>query len=102
MKRKMKKRKKGVDKSKAPCYYVAVVRAQPQTTTKYARVVELVDSLDSGSSAHSGRGGSTPPSRTIQKDFRKEVLFLFEERIPPAMQVRSKKLYFCLEKKNLQ
>ena len=28
--------------------------------------------------------------------------FLFEERIPPAMQVRSKKLYFCLEKKNLQ
>ena len=43
---------------------------------KYARVVELVDSLDSGSSAHSGRGGSTPPSRTmIKKDFRLEVLF---------------------------
>ena len=34
---------------------------------KYARVVELVDSLDSGSSAHSGRGGSTPPSRTMKK-----------------------------------
>ena len=34
---------------------------------KYARVVELVDSLDSGSSAHSGRGGSTPPSRTTKK-----------------------------------
>ena len=66
MKRKMKKRKKGVDKSKTPCYYVAVVRAQPQTATKYARVVELVDSLDSGSSAHSGRGGSTPPSRTMK------------------------------------
>ena len=28
--------------------------------------------------------------------------FFFEERIPPAMQVRSKKLYFCIEKKNLQ
>ena len=36
---------------------------KPQTN---ARVVELVDSLDSGSSAHSGRGGSSPPSRTIQ------------------------------------
>ena len=43
--------------------------------TKYARVVELVDSLDSGSSAHSGRGGSTPPSRTI-RDRRKPVSFL--------------------------
>ena len=74
MKRKMKKRKKAVDKSETPCYYVEVVRAQPQTTTKYARVGELVDSLDSGSSAHSGRGGSTPPSRTI-RDRRKPVSF---------------------------
>ena len=40
-------------------------------TTRYARVVELVDSLDSGSSAHSGRGGSTPPSRTIRKGLPK-------------------------------
>ena len=31
----------------------------------YARVVELADSLDSGSSAHSGRAGSSPASRTI-------------------------------------
>ena len=30
----------------------------------YARVVELADSLDSGSSVHSGRAGSTPASRT--------------------------------------
>ena len=29
-----------------------------------ARVVELADSLDSGSSAHSGRAGSSPASRT--------------------------------------
>ena len=42
--------------------------------TTYARVVELVDSLDSGSSAHSGRGGSTPPSRTIRNS-RKAVSF---------------------------
>ena len=31
-----------------------------------ARVVELADSLDSGSSAHSGRAGSSPASRTIK------------------------------------
>ena len=30
----------------------------------YARVVELADSLDSGSSVHSGRAGSSPASRT--------------------------------------
>ena len=32
-----------------------------------ARVVELADSLDSGSSAHSGRAGSSPASRTNEK-----------------------------------
>ena len=32
--------------------------------TTYARVVELVDSLDSGSSVHCGRAGSSPASRT--------------------------------------
>ena len=30
-------------------------------------MVELADSLDSGSSAHSGRAGSSPASRTISK-----------------------------------
>ena len=35
-----------------------------QGKTKYARVVELVDSLDSGSSVHCGRAGSSPASRT--------------------------------------
>ena len=35
-----------------------------------ARVVELADSLDSGSSAHSGRAGSSPASRT--KAFKPE------------------------------
>ena len=34
-------------------------------STKQARVVELADSLDSGSSAHSGRAGSSPASRTM-------------------------------------
>ena len=31
---------------------------------KYARVVELADSLDSGSSVHYARAGSSPASRT--------------------------------------
>ena len=30
-------------------------------------MVELADSLDSGSSAHSGRAGSSPASRTIKE-----------------------------------
>ena len=34
-----------------------------------ARVVELADSLDSGSSAHSGRAGSSPASRTKQNGY---------------------------------
>ena len=34
---------------------------------KCARVVELADSLDSGSSALHGRAGSSPASRTIEK-----------------------------------
>ena len=39
----------------------------------YARVVELADSLDSGSSAHYGRAGSSPASRTMTS-----VLIAFE------------------------
>ena len=34
---------------------------------KYGRVVELVDSLDSGSSVHCGRAGSSPASPTRKK-----------------------------------
>ena len=32
--------------------------------SEYGRVVELVDSLDSGSSVHCGRAGSSPASPT--------------------------------------
>ncbi len=41
----------------------------------FARVVELADSLDSGSSAHYGRAGSSPASRTKKEDIRLDVLF---------------------------
>ena len=48
---------------------------------KYARVVELVDSLDSGSNVHFGRAGSSPASRTISSihkgvDFMNARLFI--------------------------
>ena len=42
--------------------------------SEYGRVVELVDSLDSGSSVHCGRAGSSPASPT-KKHIRKDVLF---------------------------
>ena len=38
--------------------------ASRQERHKYGRVVELVDSLDSGSSVHCGRAGSSPASPT--------------------------------------
>ena len=46
-----------------------------------ARVVELADSLDSGSSAHSGRAGSSPASRTkhckIPQSLRLRDFYIF-------------------------
>ena len=45
----------------------------------YGRVVELVDSLDSGSSVHCGRAGSSPASPTKnKKDIQVDVLFIFD------------------------
>ena len=45
------------------------LRAIITERSRNARVVELADSLDSGSSAHSGRAGSSPASRTMIPDF---------------------------------
>ena len=45
-----------------------------------ARVVELADSLDSGSSAHSGRAGSSPASRTKNPDILGYRGFLFIQK----------------------
>ena len=42
----------------------AIILELPDGSTIVARVVELADSLDSGSSVHSGRAGSSPASRT--------------------------------------
>ena len=44
---------------------------------RFARVVELVDSLDSGSSAQYGRGGSSPPPRTTKTTSSRHMLLHF-------------------------
>ena len=51
-----------------------------QGKTKYARVVELVDSLDSGSSVHCGRAGSSPASRTINADTQSGIRIFIAPR----------------------
>ena|GEM_PF-5470623 len=56
-----KSRKKSVDFFLVLCYYNRALRNRRPI---HARVVELADSLDSGSSVHSGRAGSSPASRT--------------------------------------
>ena len=45
-------------------FAVLVYGSVERKPTKYGRVVELVDSLDSGSSVHCGRAGSSPASPT--------------------------------------
>ena len=48
-------------------YFSRSEQAIGETASKYGRVVELVDSLDSGSSVHCGRAGSSPASPTKSK-----------------------------------
>ena len=60
--------KKTVDKQENLCYYIGAVER-----LRNARVVELVDSLDSGSSVHSGRAGSTPASRTKENALNRKI-----------------------------
>ena len=55
------------------CYDIQAVKRQ----RTYGRVVELVDSLDSGSSVHCGRAGSSPASPTKRRKTRVCVSFFF-------------------------
>ena len=52
----------GIDIDLLKCYYIKAIHNASRDA--YARVVELADSLDSGSSVQYARGGSSPPSRT--------------------------------------
>ena len=56
---------KPVDKWFIWCYYTQALRETSES--EYGRVVELVDSLDSGSSVHCGRAGSSPASPTKER-----------------------------------
>ena len=49
---------------------------------RYARVVELADSLDSGSSVHYARAGSSPASRTKRALKRKVSTLFFRDQLP--------------------
>ena len=69
-----------LDNPHAKCYI-----KQALNDKAYARVVELADSLDSGSSVHSGRAGSSPASRTTPRELRLPGIFL------PAANITAKK-----------
>ena len=57
----------------------AYISESLRASDSYGRVVELVDSLDSGSSVHCGRAGSSPASPTKnKKDIQVDVLFIFD------------------------
>ena len=60
----MKNIKKCVDKFRLTCYYTLALSESSAEENRDGRVVELVDSLDSGSSVHCGRAGSSPASPT--------------------------------------
>ena len=62
-----------VDKCRNACYDM-----EAASVATYGRVVELVDSLDSGSSVHCGRAGSSPASPT-KETVERLSLFLYEE-----------------------
>ena len=55
---------------------MVIYLSNQELQTTYGRVVELADSLDSGSSVHSGRAGSSPASPT-KETVERLFLFLF-------------------------
>ena len=69
---------------------------------KDARVVELADSLDSGSSVHYARAGSSPASRTIVGASLYRLLRLFLQKserahaAAPPLQIEPASLGFDL------
>ena len=71
-----------------------------ETAANHARVVELADSLDSGSSVHYARAGSSPASRTKQKTlenatFSRVLLRLWTGVFPYVFPLQSFLRLFC-------
>ena len=71
----LKKRKKSIDRPGGAWYYISCADRRGIN----ARVVELADSLDSGSSVQYARAGSSPASRTMSRFivFDESALFVF-------------------------
>ena len=71
------------------CYYILALSESSAEKLRDGRVVELVDSLDSGSSVHCGRAGSSPASPTKIKEtsFRDVsfVIFVLRKRPEPIL-----------------
>ena len=57
--------------------YSSAERKHSTQENRDGRVVELVDSLDSGSSVHCGRAGSSPASPTKRTSVRMSFLFIY-------------------------
>ena len=57
----------------------------------YGRVVELVDSLDSGSSVHCGRAGSSPASPTKETVERLSLFLLAGDGFPVPILAKTAK-----------
>ena len=86
-----------VDTRAKMCYIISCVRHQ-----RYARVVELVDSLASGASALCGRAGSTPASCISPRILIRGLLLCSQALITNIYGICSRKvmfweLYFCPE-----
>ena len=56
---------------------IPVVRPTAKAKTKYADVAELADALDSGSSGHCARAGSSPVIRSIAEETIEKIGGLF-------------------------
>ena len=79
-----------------------------QQLTHYGRVVELVDSLDSGSSVHYGRAGASPASPTKKEAdaFASASFFMsevgFEEGGLHTVQVKNMPVTYFLARGRVQ
>ena len=84
-----------LDNPRAKCYI-----KQALIHKAHARVVELADSLDSGSSVHYARAGSSPASRTIVGASLYRLLRLFLQKserahaAAPPLQIEPASLGF--------
>ena len=75
-----------------------LIYSSAEARRKYGRVVELVDSLDSGSSVHCGRAGSSPASPTKKTDsFGCPFSFFLRDRRMTSGEMSADGLRWCAD-----